>query len=304
MVKSQACHKIMKLKYLAFAAVSILFSCGGENSATQNVTKASTEEASQGEDAHSSVNLDALLECVSSATLEKSVFSCLDGVEMNNLRPEQVDSLAYYAILRMEELCLEVEYDYDEAVDTETGEVNYELFNPFLSQGYRLDSEEGFYFLMVDYVAVFKMFGPYASEQMRSFLEYRSKNYQKIAYDASLDIEPMELARRLCDAEAIIKNGNSFTRELLKDGFIYELSWVYLGLDNTPAFDWETHDYLPEFSQTLNYLIKNGGTVIKHFTKTMEMEMEKSHNKYSEDLNEWINYETVRRKTEATYPTI
>lgn len=294
-------HNMKNSTLLLASLFLIITSCGSsENEASSDTNKVVTPEASSEKDKTESVSINSIIDCIETSDLEAPPLSCISELDPDPLVKEQVDSIAYHTILRMYDLAQDI--DLDDYIDEDTYDLNEKAIKKYTDWGFTYDQEEGFYFLTVDFNAMHKWFYPFAGDEMKAYLDFKVKNREKISYDAGLVIEPMEMAKRLCEMEKLLKSGTSQTRELLSDFFVYELSWVYLGLDNTPAFDWETHEYLPEFQETLNYLIKNGGTVIKHFTKTMEMEMEKSKNKYTEDLNKWINYEAVGRKTEATYP--
>ena len=292
----------MTRRFLPVLIVLLLTACvQSEEQAHENPEISNIEQQEETLDITppSSIKTFDLL-CIEKATLEQPPINCLEGISLNDLDKNTMDSVIHTTILKMYELSSNA--NIDDYVNQETWRLDTTLI-PFEMDGFSYDSEEGYYFLTIDFSTIYKWFYQDASNAMRDYLKYKKENPEKISYDAGLIIEPGNMAERLCKMEQILAKDNRFVRDLLYEYFCYELSWIYTGMDNTWAFDYETGVYLPEYKEALNYLIQHGGPVIKHFTKTMEVEMEKSGWKYKEDLRNWINVSMITQKTLDNYPT-
>lgn len=119
-----------------------------------------------------------------------------------------------------------------------------------------IDYSEGFWFLKY-YPSMMKdVFYPGCSPDINEFLILSSKyDQQKYADDGGLVIEPIQLVDRVVDWEIFYdKYPSTQLKEELQMMLTYYTRTVFAGMDNTPAFDYDTGRLNSEYYEAWLYI--------------------------------------------------
>jgi hypothetical protein len=111
------------------------------------------------------------------------------------------------------------------------------------------------------------------------------------AEDGGLTITPIELADRLAFWDSfIIKYPNNIFNEFAQNNNKYYLYFLLDGMDNTPAFGFETKTIAPDFFKSYIYLIKSHPSLAssKIVSEYIEL-LKKNNNARSEAVASFIN---------------
>lgn len=111
------------------------------------------------------------------------------------------------------------------------------------SIGLRVQSQEGFPYLTVNYESFLKKYASYMKDEFADYIKIMELYHNSAAFDdAAITVSWDALAERIVQIEAYLKKHSNSAR---KD----ELLWIctgylrayLIGTDNTPAFDYRTH---------------------------------------------------------------
>ncbi len=134
-----------------------------------------------------------------------------------------------------------------------------ELIRNIQADGFILSLSEGMVYAEIDYPSLSARFGRYASKQVAGYLRIMARETtQHFAEDAALKISPDNLGRRIAAIETFLKENPRFVRrnEVLELGQRYLLAYL-IGLNNTPAFNYQTNRLTNRFYQSYqNSIIK------------------------------------------------
>jgi len=159
----------------------------------------------------------------------------------------------------------ELERPVDEAglAKLEDGEVR-ELAERTLAGGYKLETAEGFIFPIVDYGKLAEL-GDNLSIAMQTYLDLMAmESDAPSAKDAALVISRDELAARTLAAESyVVTFPDTPERKKAEEAYFRYLSFYFIGLNNTPVFDYETFAIEPEAkAQYEQMAASHGGTIV------------------------------------------
>lgn len=127
----------------------------------------------------------------------------------------------------------------------------------------RLSSSEGMVYLELDYPRILERFGLNASPSMADYLDIMARETKRhFSEDGALIVSPGELGERLAAIEAFIDRNPRFARLAdVKQLQSRYLGAFLLGLNNTPAFSYQTNRLTDLFmSSYQNFLQKHTGT--------------------------------------------
>ncbi len=133
------------------------------------------------------------------------------------------------------------------------------LLQDAFGNGYKLSTSEGMHYLEIDYDKNFREYGQYVSDEVFGYLEIMAAESNKhFASDAALTISLDELVNRVIKTEKYINGypGFVFINEI-EQFHSYYLSAYLLGLNNTPAFDYQTLKYKDSFLKSYENTITN-----------------------------------------------
>jgi len=135
----------------------------------------------------------------------------------------------------------------DEAIAGLKDEAVRKLVETTVDGGYKVETAEGFYFPVVDYGKLLT-FGDQVSISMKTYLELMAmESDSPTAKDAGLVISWDELAARVLANESyIVTFPDTPERKQIESNYIRYLSIYFIGMSNTPNFDYETFAILPE----------------------------------------------------------
>lgn len=125
--------------------------------------------------------------------------------------------------------------------------------------GLVLKSTEGFIYIDRSTDPIRAFFFNHLSPATKEFYnQFETETNQELAEDGMLLISPKELAVRLAFWETfLVKYPNHLFAEFAKNNTKDYLRYLMEGMDNTPAFDFETKKMYPEFLEAYQYLIRN-----------------------------------------------
>ncbi len=144
-----------------------------------------------------------------------------------------------------------------------------QLVENTIAGGYKIDTAEGYYFPIVDYGKL-TAFGDKVSVAMKAYLELMEKESDApSAKDAGLVISWDELATRVLASESyIVTFPDTPERKQAEDYYVRYLSFYFIGLNNTPIFDYETFAVLPELkSEYKRMAASHAGTIAGQYAK-------------------------------------
>jgi len=133
------------------------------------------------------------------------------------------------------------------------------LLQDAYGNGYKLSTSEGMHYLEIDYDRIFREYGRYVSDEVAGYLEIMAAESNKhFASDAALTISLDELVNRVIKTEKYISGypGFVFINEI-EQFHSYYMSAYLLGLNNTPAFDYQTLKYKDSFLKSYENTITN-----------------------------------------------
>lgn len=129
-------------------------------------------------------------------------------------------------------------------------------FDRWKANGMRIAFAEGEPYLeeVPDYLR--QQFSRIASPAMTKYLVQRARELKKpVASDGGLTVTPMTLAKWCIFRDQLLKEFPNFRlKSELNGNYRSYLSFLMGGLDNTPAFDFESDSLLPDFREALTWV--------------------------------------------------
>jgi hypothetical protein len=162
--------------------------------------------------------------------------------------------------------------------------------------GLSLGSSEGTAYIMCNTDVVASYFLNYLTPSTKEFFIQNAKEInESYSEDAGLSISVMELSKRVIFWEEFLKKyPEHIFIASAKEYYTAYFFCLMMGLDNTPAFDMESHKLGTEFLDTYLYITKtypdtNLGKLIKEYLKVLE------ENKYlyNDNVKAFIESKTV-----------
>ncbi len=258
-------------KYTCFFISFLLFACESDpsklsRSGKTTITGDDTElPDSLSLDTDEDNGLEPLKQCIRHASFKAPLIACLDDFEpeMEEASPLLVDSIFLLTVGKMYDMAEEVYFDDERDLVKDTWELKPELIRKYKAHGFVTDQEEGMYFIAPDYQFLSDRFGEIVSPDMVKYLNFRTKNPYKITYDAGLSIEWMEFAERLIKEEKLLSKESPVVNEIVSSELISESLWFMSGMDNSPIYDWESSEILPDYRNALYSLKQDGGPYLR-----------------------------------------
>lgn len=210
-------------------------------------------------------DLNPLKECILHATFKSPIIACLDDfeTELEEADPFSVDTVFEMTVSKMFELADQVYFDDERDLVKGTWELKPELVNKYKTHGFKIDQEEGIYFITPDDQFLSSRFREIVSPSMVKYLDFRLKNPTKISYDAGLSMGWMDFAERLVTEEKLLSGNSPVVFAIVSEELISESTWFLIGMDNTPIYDWESYEIRPDYKRALEFLRLQGGPYLK-----------------------------------------
>lgn len=150
------------------------------------------------------------------------------------------------------------EQDYREIVEDKFDYGRYPFTQNLPACGFKLETGEGTVFPVPDWKQYEAFFAEKTTPAMRDYIRQRAMEYTETAWsDAALIIPIEELIDRAAFWE---KFNDQYPYFILSRETTNAEEWMRFatvsGADNTPAYDWETKDILPEFRKAWEYAQK------------------------------------------------
>ena len=144
--------------------------------------------------------------------------------------------------------------------------------------GYKVETAEGMYFPVVDYGRLLT-YGDQVTISMKAYLDLMARESDApSAKDAALVISWDELASRLLASESyLVTFPDTPERKRVEYSFLRYLSSYFIGMSNTPIFDFETFAIRPELkSQYEQMAASHGETIVGQYAKEFLSILEES----------------------------
>ncbi|MBM3700559.1 MAG: hypothetical protein FJW68_06595 [Actinobacteria bacterium] len=140
--------------------------------------------------------------------------------------------------------------------DLELKDFLLEIFD----NGYKLITAEGSWYPVIDY-SRFNPYLDYLTDDYRAYFTFKKAESDKtFAKDAALIITWDELAQRVLSAEDfLIKFPQSSRYNEMGDSYFRYLMFYFTGLNNTPAFDYDTSKFKEEVISSYKSIISDPG---------------------------------------------
>lgn len=145
------------------------------------------------------------------------------------------------------------------------------LFKGARDSGYRLDTSEGMYYLVLDYPR-FQKVRSYVSADIKSYIDIMTTETKApFANDAALSIGWTEVTKRALAQEAFLKSFAYSNRAVqVKSLYNQYLSTSLYGLNNTPMFDYDTKKVDAEAKAALQAAVSKGDVTKSGYLKTIK----------------------------------
>lgn len=213
------------------------------------------EIIARGEDADDLVEfIDKNIKKVTSVEGDQMVIELIDRLEIS--KAEEMDKLHEFNESEFVDLFSEGYFSQDKVKDIENEELR-DLVENLMENKYKLETEEGLFYPVVDYEKI-KEYDDYVSDEVKDYIHLKAvDSNKKMASDGSLIISHDELANRTIEVEKYIEKyaGGAYHEEV-KEMYKNKLDAYLSGLPNTPIYDYNTNkiheDILKNYIETGN----------------------------------------------------
>lgn len=139
-----------------------------------------------------------------------------------------------------------------------------DYFKKLAACGLWVDQTEGAYFVVPDPGAMARHVSMKCTPTMRDYLTQIAKETKEPnAEDNGLVITPKELAQRMFFWENFSQKNSSFILKNEADNaFRGDLQTLIMGMNNSPAFDYESKELNPDFKDAYEWIVREHGSSI------------------------------------------
>lgn len=139
-----------------------------------------------------------------------------------------------------------------------------DYFKKLAACGLWVDQTEGAYFVVPDPGAMAKHVSMKCTPTMRDYLAQIAKETKnRNSEDNGLVITPKELATRMFFWENFSQKNSSFIlKNEAENNFRDDLHTLVMGMNNTPAFDYENKELNPDFKDAYEWIVREHGSSI------------------------------------------
>ncbi|WP_339323463.1 hypothetical protein [Paenibacillus sp. FSL W8-0194] len=165
------------------------------------------------------------------------------------------------------------------------------LFAGARDSGYRIDTAEGMFYLVLDYPRLQKV-RPYVTNDIKSYIDIMTAETKApFARDAALSVGWTEATKRALSDEAFLKSYPTSNRATqVKSLYNLYLGVSMYGLNNTPMFDYDTKKVDPEGKAALQAAVQKGdpskSAYLKKIKGFLEV-LEKNHDMLTPEVEEY-----------------
>lgn len=165
------------------------------------------------------------------------------------------------------------------------------LLKEVFNSGYKLESKEGSIYPILDY-SYLKKFNPYVSKEVADYIDIMAMESDKsAANDGAVVIPRNELLERLLKLDKYMAEYKDFEKNANVRNLYYKYMQMFLiGLNNTPAYDYNSKVYKDEVIKSFKELLDNNiGTKTAEIVKEYQDIIQKSGNTFSEEAKEYTS---------------
>ncbi|MDR9857327.1 hypothetical protein RJP21_27405 [Paenibacillus sp. VCA1] len=165
------------------------------------------------------------------------------------------------------------------------------LFKGARDSGYRLETSEGMFYLVLDYPR-FQKVRAYVTNDIKSYIDIMTvETKSPFANDAALSVGWTEVTKRALSDEAFLKSYPASNRATqVKSLYNLYLGVSMYGLNNTPMFDYDTKKVDPEGKAALQAAVSKGDPSKSGYLKKIKgfLEvLEKSHDVLTPEVEKY-----------------
>ena len=178
--------------------------------------------------------------------------------------------------------------------DSDLKNLLFEIFD----SGYKLINLEGSWYPIIDY-SRYEVFIDYLSDDYGAYILFRAlESNQIFAKDAALQITWDELASRVLAIEDfLLKYPASNKYVEMGNSYYNYLMFYYIGMDNTPAFDYDTNKFKDEVLASYNKMISgpenNRFFTVELISKYLDV-IAQNNNTINENVRKYIRDSYLR----------
>lgn len=144
------------------------------------------------------------------------------------------------------------------------------LVEEIYKSGLKLVGLEGNFYPIIDY-QIFLKYTDYMPAEDKEYIFIQAKESEKLSMaDAALTITWDDIAQRLVSIENFVTSfPDSSKKEAMGNLFFRYLTSYFYGLDNTPAFDYNSNEFYPDVIESYKKTISDhSGTVVSELVST------------------------------------
>lgn len=239
---------------------------------------------------------------LSASASPKAILLYLD-THQRRLKRSQVDSLIFRLIERQIRVKNQYERqlisdainpiinqypfeDLDQVANIKEPEIKY-LIQQVYANGFKLSTSEGMVYIETNFPRILSKHGKFTSPTVLRYLRIMSaETARHFAEDAGLIITPDQLAARIVAMERFMAAYPGFKRMGdITPLYGYYRTAYFLGLNNTPAFSYETNQLTAEFLTSYRRTVKlyPDTALAKQIRKYISL-LERNHYKKTEEV--------------------
>ncbi len=188
------------------------------------------------------------------------------------------------------------DFDLNAAINTEDAELKA-LLEETRDGGYKVETAEGSFFPIMDYGA-YKGFSPFVTADIKAYIDLMAVESDKVpAKDAALVISWEDVLKRAVNQEKFLADyPDSLKLERVRDLYSQYLTFAFMGLNNTPAFDYDSKAMVPDLKAAYkNFLSSSTDQRLGQRFRNFVDILEKSGYKLSKEVEDY-------RKTAVEVP--
>lgn len=173
--------------------------------------------------------------------------------KLEEIQKESIESLEnkYFTEAMQKKLgdVWKTDFDINTAINTDDADLKA-LLEETRNGGYKVETAEGSYFPILDYGA-YRKFSQFVTVDIKEYIDIMTVESDKVpAKDAALVISWEDVLKRAVNQERFLADyPDSKKLEAVRQLCSKYMSFAFMGLNNTPAFDYETKTMVPELKE-------------------------------------------------------
>lgn len=160
------------------------------------------------------------------------------------------------------------------------------LIEEIYKSGYKLVGLEGNFYPIIDY-QIFLKYTDYMLAEYKEYILIQAKESEKVSMaDGALTITWDDIAQRLVSIESFVTSfPDSSKKETMGSLFFRYLTSYFYGLNNTPAFDYNTNEFYPDVIESYKKTTSDySGTIVSELVSSYFVSVENNNFIMNDDV--------------------